>query len=106
MTQPLLSDEEFLDKIHPHKAWCDKQNKRSCTCGRQEIRDNTIDLIKQQQQAYGESREMMVWQNVKSCVENTNENTQRLMRFHLPDFDKRIEQLRTKNTNQNTKKVK
>ncbi|WEX02782.1 hypothetical protein [Rhodococcus sp. RCBS9] len=38
--------EELLDNIHPHKLWCDKEvNNRSCTCGREGLRDITMQLI-------------------------------------------------------------
>lgn len=37
--------------------------------------------------------ELSVWKSVKSCVENNGDNTQRLMRFNLPDYSKLISDL-------------
>lgn len=35
-----------------------------------------------------------VWESIKSCVENTSDNTERLMRFNLPQFDDIIAELK------------
>ena len=56
--------------------------------------DRLIEIVLADRKKYELQAKISAWQTIKGCVENTSDNTERLLRFHLPRFDDILDELK------------